>query len=54
MKNLLSLAITCLTLFGCTYSDINFEAMSAAELAEYNKGKPLAQMIVCCFSSLLT
>lgn len=47
MKNLLALIISCLTLFACTYSDINFEAMNPGELAEYNRGKSLAQMIVC-------
>lgn len=47
MKTMLLLCITCMTVFACTYSDINFEAMSETELAEYNNGKNLAQMIVC-------
>lgn len=36
-----------LVLSGCTYSDINFEAMNEDELLEYNRGRSLSQMIVC-------
>lgn len=35
-------------LTGCYTSDIpNFERMSYQELADYNNGKPISQMIVC-------
>ena len=47
MKKLLLAAIVCLPLAACTYSDINFESMNPAELAAYNQGKPIGQMIVC-------
>lgn len=47
MRKLSILAITCLFVGSCTYSDINFERMSELELAEYNRTQPLAQMIVC-------
>jgi DNA mismatch repair ATPase MutS len=44
-----SLLLTALILAGCvdTRGMPNFERMSEAELAEYNRERPLAQMIVC-------
>ncbi len=37
-----------IVLVGCYASDIpNFERMSFEELAAYNNGKPISQMIVC-------
>ncbi|HJO11635.1 MAG: hypothetical protein QGG67_10700 [Gammaproteobacteria bacterium] len=50
MKKMLLLFITCLPIAACNYSDlsdINFERMSEAELAAYNQGRNIAQMIVC-------
>lgn len=47
MKMLLSISFTFLLMPACTYSDINFERMSKAELAAYNQGRNIAQMIVC-------
>ena len=47
MKKLLLLTLTCLMVGSCVYSDINFERMSAADLAAYNRTQPIAQMIVC-------
>lgn len=47
MKTLLSVGFACLLMPSCTYSDINFERMSEAELAAYNQGRNIAQMIVC-------
>jgi len=47
MKYFLLVALSCITLSACTYTDINFERMSALELAEYNMKQPIAQMIVC-------
>ncbi len=40
-------ALGVLALAACTYSDINFERMSEAELATYNEGRAISQMIVC-------
>lgn len=40
--------VAVLLIASCTTSgDINFERMSPEELAAYNTGKPLSQMIVC-------
>ena len=50
IKWFLSLA-ACLILSACTYSDINFEAMNEGELLEYNRGRPVSQMIVCAEES---
>lgn len=37
-----------LVLSACaTYDDIPFERMNEAELADYNRNRPVAQMIVC-------
>ena len=50
MHKLLLLFITCLPLAVCNtadLSDINFERMSEAELAAYNQGRNISQMIVC-------
>ena len=47
MKILLLTALSCLAIVSCTYADINFERMSEAELAAYNQGRNIAQMIVC-------
>ena len=41
----------CLILSGFSYSDINFEAMNEGELLEYNRGRPVSQMIVCAEES---
>ncbi|MCI5105899.1 MAG: hypothetical protein MRY76_04240 [Pseudomonadales bacterium] len=42
-------AFVALTSAACAVDDgiPNFERMSEAELAEYNNGRPLSQMIVC-------
>lgn len=46
--NSLILAITAtLLLASCVEAGPNFERMSEAELAEYNSGRSLSQMIVC-------
>lgn len=48
MQKLAILAGLFLALTACEASGIpNFERMSTTELAEYNNGRPLAQMIVC-------
>ena len=47
MKMLLLTAIICLIMASCVEPDINFERMSEAELAAYNSGRSIAQMIVC-------
>ena len=49
MKNTLLLAATCLVLSACQSANDtpNFERMNEAELAIYNQGRPLSQMIVC-------
>ena len=47
MKMLLLIAFACLTMTSCTYSGINFERLSEAELAAYNQDRNIAQMIVC-------
>ena len=47
MKKLLLLTLICLMVGSCTYSNINFERMSAADLAAYNRTQPISQMIVC-------
>ncbi len=47
MKMLLFAAITCLIMASCVEPGINFERMSEAELAAYNSGRNIAQMIVC-------
>ncbi|MEQ8956298.1 MAG: hypothetical protein RL120_19375 [Gammaproteobacteria bacterium] len=41
------LAGASLILASCTYADINFERMSEAELATYNEGRSISQMIIC-------
>ena len=51
MKMALLTTFTCLAMASCTYSDINFERMSEAELAAYNQGRNVAQMIVCSENS---
>ena len=51
MKMALLTTFTCLAMTSCTYSDINFERMSEAELAAYNQGRNVAQMIVCSENS---
>lgn len=48
VKNLILLGLICVSLGACsTYDDINFEAMNEGELLQYNRGRPLGQMIVC-------
>ena len=48
VKKILFASIVFLTLVACaTYDDINFEAMNPLELAEYNRGRNIGQMIVC-------
>jgi predicted nucleic acid-binding Zn ribbon protein len=50
VKNICILSLICLSISACSsasYEGNNFESMSAQELLEYNRGKPLAQMIVC-------
>ena len=47
MKNLLLVAVISTTLASCVEPGINFERMSEAELAAYNAGRNIAQMIVC-------
>ncbi len=49
MKQFLFLAVSVIFLTGCvnTEGDINFERMSDEELAEYNRGRNISQMIVC-------
>lgn len=47
MKTLLLTALSCLVMASCAYDDINFERMSEVELAAYNQGRNIAQMIVC-------
>jgi len=50
MKNFCILGLICWSISACTtapYEGNNFERMSAEELLEYNRGKPLGQMIVC-------
>ena len=48
MKKLILTGIVCLGLSGCEISAVpRFENMSYEELAEYNQGRNLAQMIVC-------
>lgn len=51
MKMALLTTFACLAMASCTYSDINFERMSEAELAAYNQGRNVAQMIVCSENS---
>jgi uncharacterized lipoprotein YajG len=48
MKHIMVLASALLTLAACQTSDIpDFERMNEAELAIYNQGRPVSQMIVC-------
>lgn len=48
MQKLFTIALLSLGLMACEVSDVpNFERMSFEELAAYNNGKPLGQMIVC-------
>ncbi len=48
MQKLIMLGLLSLGLVACVASDIpNFERMSFEELAAYNNGRPLGQMIVC-------
>lgn len=48
MNKLPILSVICLSLLGCEASTTpRFESMSFEELAEYNQGRSLAQMIVC-------
>ena len=47
MKMLLLPAIICVTMASCVEPGIDFERMSEAELAAYNAGRNIAQMIVC-------
>ena len=51
MKMLLPIAILCLTMAACVEPGINFERMSETELAAYNAGRNIAQMIVCSENS---
>lgn len=48
MTKVLSIAAISFILVACNVSDIpNFERMSESELAAYNNGKAISQMIVC-------
>ncbi|MEQ8953429.1 MAG: hypothetical protein RL120_04785 [Gammaproteobacteria bacterium] len=49
MKKILFFLATAVFVTGCvnTDGDINFERMSTEELAEYNSGRNIGQMIVC-------
>ena len=49
MKRFLLLLVLGLSTAGCvnTEGDINFERMSDEELAAYNQGRNIGQMIVC-------
>jgi len=48
VKKISILGLICLSISACaSYEGNNFESMSEAELAEYNQGRPLSQMIVC-------
>ena len=49
LKNLLAATLYCYLLLSCVSTEgiPKFERMSEEELAAYNKGKPLSQMIVC-------
>ena len=51
MKMLLLTVVTCLTMASCVESGINFEKMSEAELAAYNEGRSMSQMMVCSTES---
>ena len=51
MRMLLSTAIICLITASCLKPAINFKSMSEAELAAYNAGRNIAQMIVCSENS---
>ncbi len=48
MNKLPILSVICLSLLGCEVSTTpRFERMTFEELAEYNQGRSVAQMIVC-------
>jgi len=48
MRNLLLAVAALCTLQACQTNDVpNFERMNEAELAVYNQGRPISQMIVC-------
>lgn len=48
MNKLPLLGILCFSLLGCEVSTVpRFESMSFEELAEYNRGRNISQMIVC-------
>jgi hypothetical protein len=47
MKNLMLFGFAAVLLSACVEAGPRFESMSEAELAEYNNGRPLSQMIVC-------
>ena len=48
MKKLVMFTVVCLGLAACETSGIpRFESMNTEELAAYNQGRPVAQMIVC-------
>lgn len=49
MKKLLLITLTSLMVASCvsTDADINFERMSALELADYNRTQPISLMIIC-------
>ena len=48
MKRDVSVGLLCLVLAACESSGVpNFERMNEAELAAWNQGKPIHQMIVC-------
>lgn len=47
MKFSVMFSVSCLTIASCTYTDMNFESMSEAELAAYNEHRNISQMIVC-------
>lgn len=48
MNKLALIGILSVCLMGCEVSDVpRFESMSEVELAEYNRGRNIDQMIVC-------
>lgn len=48
MNKLTLVGALCFSLLGCEVSDVpRFESMSEVELADYNRGRNIGQMIVC-------
>lgn len=48
MSRILLLIAALITITACEVNDLpDFERMNEAELAQYNQGRPVSQMIVC-------